>query len=414
MITKAEILSAAKEQDLRPTIVEKDYVLGWLLLGIARHMLLSKWVFKGGTCLKKCYFETYRFSEDLDFTIPPGEPLDRATIEAGITDVVRDIETETGIEFPADGLGVEEYTNKRGKPSFNAKVTYFGPLRLPRQQQQRVKFDLTRDELLVDEPDRRGIYHPYRDEPDPAPMVLSYSVNEILAEKARALYERRGRARDVYDIVHLIRNYKDVVDAKRAVSALTQKFEFRNLPRPSVEIILDRVDKDVLRANWEQQLAHQLPGLPPVETFFLELREALAWWMEPAYVGQPLPRIPMKPAERPVARPRFPAIGRVSPLGLGDRVRGTAAGATYSQSALNKIRYAARNYLCARLRYRGVHRVAEPYSLRYARTGNTLLYVFEVRRGDVESSGIKAFEVDEIESVTVTDRPFVPRYLVEL
>jgi predicted nucleotidyltransferase component of viral defense system len=26
-------------------------------------------VFKGGTCLKKCFFETYRFSEDLDFTI---------------------------------------------------------------------------------------------------------------------------------------------------------------------------------------------------------------------------------------------------------------------------------------------------------------------------------------------------------
>lgn len=28
----------------------------------------ESWVFKGGTCLKKCYFETYRFSEDLDFT----------------------------------------------------------------------------------------------------------------------------------------------------------------------------------------------------------------------------------------------------------------------------------------------------------------------------------------------------------
>jgi predicted nucleotidyltransferase component of viral defense system len=25
-------------------------------------------VFKGGTCLRKCYFHDYRFSEDLDFT----------------------------------------------------------------------------------------------------------------------------------------------------------------------------------------------------------------------------------------------------------------------------------------------------------------------------------------------------------
>jgi predicted nucleotidyltransferase component of viral defense system len=31
--------------------------------------------FKGGTSLKKCYLETYRFSEDLDFTVLPGAPL---------------------------------------------------------------------------------------------------------------------------------------------------------------------------------------------------------------------------------------------------------------------------------------------------------------------------------------------------
>ena len=32
------------------------------------------WVFKGGTCLKKCFFETYRFSEDLDFTLTSMSP----------------------------------------------------------------------------------------------------------------------------------------------------------------------------------------------------------------------------------------------------------------------------------------------------------------------------------------------------
>jgi predicted nucleotidyltransferase component of viral defense system len=56
----------AREFGLDPNIVEKDYVLGWLLAGIANNASLkSKWVFKGGPCLKKCYFETYRFSEDL-------------------------------------------------------------------------------------------------------------------------------------------------------------------------------------------------------------------------------------------------------------------------------------------------------------------------------------------------------------
>ena len=51
-------------------MVEKDYVLGWFLWAIgADPMLSTSWVFKGGTCLKKCYFETYSFSEDLDFTV---------------------------------------------------------------------------------------------------------------------------------------------------------------------------------------------------------------------------------------------------------------------------------------------------------------------------------------------------------
>jgi Luciferase-like monooxygenase/Nucleotidyl transferase AbiEii toxin, Type IV TA system len=51
-------------------VVEKDYVLGWLLAGIAKHPVTTHWAFKGGTCLRKCWFETYRFSEDLDFTVP--------------------------------------------------------------------------------------------------------------------------------------------------------------------------------------------------------------------------------------------------------------------------------------------------------------------------------------------------------
>lgn len=61
MIKKQEIMNFAWEFSLLPNTVEKDYVLGWLLAGIAHHSdLFDKWIFKGGTCLKKCYFETYR------------------------------------------------------------------------------------------------------------------------------------------------------------------------------------------------------------------------------------------------------------------------------------------------------------------------------------------------------------------
>ncbi|MDP3181149.1 MAG: nucleotidyl transferase AbiEii/AbiGii toxin family protein, partial [Bacteroidota bacterium] len=60
----------ARAVGVRDQQIEKDYILSWILKGIAQHEQLSKViVFKGGTVLKKIYFEDYRFSEDLDFTL---------------------------------------------------------------------------------------------------------------------------------------------------------------------------------------------------------------------------------------------------------------------------------------------------------------------------------------------------------
>ena len=58
MIEKNEILTAAKNLNLSPDTVEKDYVLGWMLYGISQNAKTKHWVFKGGTSLKKCFFET--------------------------------------------------------------------------------------------------------------------------------------------------------------------------------------------------------------------------------------------------------------------------------------------------------------------------------------------------------------------
>jgi uncharacterized protein len=70
MIKPGEIQKKAREVGVRDQQIEKDYILSWILQGIAQHGQLSKAiVFKGGTVLKKVYFDDYRFSEDLDFTL---------------------------------------------------------------------------------------------------------------------------------------------------------------------------------------------------------------------------------------------------------------------------------------------------------------------------------------------------------
>ena len=88
MIAIDEIREIAAKVQLTNLVVEKDYALGWLLWGINQHSVASAdWVFKGGTCLKKCYFETYRFSEVLDFSyIGCKAPIKFGNQEGSISD----------------------------------------------------------------------------------------------------------------------------------------------------------------------------------------------------------------------------------------------------------------------------------------------------------------------------------------
>lgn len=105
-----------------------------------------------------------------------------------------------------------------------------------------------------------------------------------------------------------------------------------------------------------------------------------------------------------------------SRLGVG-RIVGAPSGAVPIAAygtRMDRIRYAARNRLVARVGYGGVTRLVEPYSLRMPGTGNLLLYVYEVERGGGVGGGIKAFKVAELGDVSVTERSFSPRYAVEL
>ena len=101
MIDKREILETASSFSLLPNIVEKDYALGWILAGINAHEeLTERWVFKGGTCLKKCYFETYRFSEDLDFTLRDEIQLDKEFLRSMFEEVVAWVTEQSGLNIP--------------------------------------------------------------------------------------------------------------------------------------------------------------------------------------------------------------------------------------------------------------------------------------------------------------------------
>jgi predicted nucleotidyltransferase component of viral defense system len=71
-------------------------------------------VLKGGTCLKKCYFETYRFSEDLDFTLTDVAHLEADFLARHFSKIAEWLYEVAGIEIPTDRLKFDICEKKRG------------------------------------------------------------------------------------------------------------------------------------------------------------------------------------------------------------------------------------------------------------------------------------------------------------
>ena len=55
--------------------------------------------------------------------------------------------------------------------------------------------------------------------------MLCYTIEEILAEKTRALFERNGRARDVYDVVNIRRNFRVEINPSLTKQIAEKKYE---------------------------------------------------------------------------------------------------------------------------------------------------------------------------------------------
>jgi predicted nucleotidyltransferase component of viral defense system len=389
MIAKQDILDRVTEWRLRPDVIEKDYVLGWVLAAIAAHPTAgTSWVFKGGTCLKKCFFETYRFSEDLDFTLAPESPYDAAVLRQVLLKVVAAAHDMSGNEFPEDLVEVRERKDKQGRTTFQGKIGYRGPLLSPFYP--RITFDLTCHEPIQMPPTSRAIFHPYPDELPPEAAVTTYQFEELFAEKVRALVERT-RPRDLYDIVFILENRAGETDLESVRDVYERKCATKGLAAARAdEIVALAAQAGELRSEWENMLAHQLPALPPLDSVLSRLRPLL-WWID---------RLAPAPAPALVSVAGESGSELVAPLGV--RLWG-------GSSQIEVIRFAGASRLLVEFTYHERHRVVEPYSLRRARTGNLLLYAWE--QG---AEQIKAFKVAEIHDAVATNTPFNPRYVVEL
>jgi predicted nucleotidyltransferase component of viral defense system len=390
MIPKQDILDHASEWQLRPDVVEKDYVLGWLLAVIGGIPETNTvWIFKGGTCIKKCLFETYRFSEDLDFSLLPDAAYTDAAIKDIAMRIASQVQESSGIELPLSLVEVKAKQNKQRKPTFQIRLSYRGPLGGP-SNLPRVLFDITQYEPVIDSPVRRPILHSYPDRFPDNTTVSNYSFNELLAEKTRALLERT-RPRDLYDVVYLLDNQPEAFDLSEVRRLLQEKCEVKGIQRPTCEGLRHTIQESAeLRTEWKNMLGHQLPHLPGLDQMLERLPDLLAWIDESEVV---LPAARLTPAVHASSETL------VAPTGISYWGNG---------SPLEKIRFAGANHLLIEFDYHGERRRAEPYSFRQAGTKDILLCAQEVN-----SLHIEAFNLTDIQNVQTTNDTFSPRYRIE-
>ncbi len=408
MINKNELLEFAKVFGLPIETVEKDYVLGWLLAGIAQEPTInSSWLFKGGTCLKKCYFETYRFSEDLDFTLPDKTQINVDALKEIFKRIAVWIQSQSGVQIPESSIDFELFLNPRGNSAIQGKVGYIGPLRRGPGTIAKIKLDLTSDEVVSLAPAVRDVYHPYSDKPEQGIHALCYAYEEVFAEKVRALAER-ARPRDLYDVIHLYRHDHLLTDKKLVLSALIEKCRFKKIEVPTLEGIEKHSYRGELESEWENMLRHQLAALPPVKSFLEELPDFFNWLGELRGV-ETEPEEDMAEAETPAASLKTAPAARRPEIDTSWTIPERLTVINRESSLMEKIRFAGANRLCLDLAYDRKHRVIEPYAVK-----RTIGGVLFLQAAHHESGEPRSYLFDKIEGVKVTDTPFNPRGPIEI
>src|SRR5690606_385995 len=142
-----------------------------------------------------------------------------------------------------------------------------------------IKLDIVAGEQVVRPPVLRQISHPYSDELPSGSKVYCYNLEEIFAEKIRAMMER-SRPRDLYDIIYLYRRSDLHAEPHLIRLVLEDKCAVKGLIVPEIEYFQNSSYQSAIVSSWADMLRHQLGFLPSPEDFLAELPNFYAWLSE--------------------------------------------------------------------------------------------------------------------------------------
>ncbi|MFA5246986.1 MAG: nucleotidyl transferase AbiEii/AbiGii toxin family protein [Candidatus Micrarchaeia archaeon] len=241
----------------RKDLIEKDVILHQLLFDLSKNdFFRENFLFKGGTCLTKCYLGYYRFSEDIDFTWRKQGEF-RGMTQKEVRHYLSPVIGKMGADFEAiakkRGMDFSFAKNNRdyvelggGNKTLTFKLWYDSEI-LNRRSFIKVQANFVEDmrfppakntcksllgsrvgELEAMFPEEYGAYS------ERIPFD-TYDIKEIMCEKIRAILTRRGmKARDFVDVYFVSKKFgitpgslkKDVV--AKTVFALNLYAKYRD------------------------------------------------------------------------------------------------------------------------------------------------------------------------------------------
>lgn len=262
MIKPGEIQNKARDLGVRDQQIEKDYILSWILQGIAQHEQLSTAiVFKGGTVLKKVYFEDYRFSEDLDFTLLNND-ISNDLIFEWLAEVFEYVLDEANI--PLEIIDNNEHEDG----GINFYISYIGPLG-GLGANKRVKVDISRSEKLQFAPVMQAVLLGYSDQEEH--QLQCYSLEEVLVEKLRSVMQRM-QARDFFDIWYLLEIHE--MDVAFYSVEFRGKCESKAIDPTDFHKKLEK-RLPQYKGRWQSSMADQIQELPDFDQVLREVMRHL-------------------------------------------------------------------------------------------------------------------------------------------
>ncbi len=239
----------------RRDLIEKDFIIHQLLSDLSKNDFFhNNFLFKGGTCLIKCYLGYFRFSEDIDFTWRDQEKF-KGLSQKGVRQYLSPVISKLGADF-------ERIAKKReldfkclksnrdyvelggGNKTLTFKIWYDSEI-LNRRSFVKVQINFVEDMRF---PPRRNVLKSLLDRPIEELKILfpdkykeysghipfdTYDIKEIMCEKIRSILTRKGvKARDFVDVYLIAKKFsiapedlkKDIVAKTRFALSIYAKY----------------------------------------------------------------------------------------------------------------------------------------------------------------------------------------------